>query len=56
VSLINSNQALLLILTSGVAAVMVRLGIRTKLLERHRHGRCRACGRALDAGRCPHCV
>jgi hypothetical protein len=45
-----------LVLAAGVAALMLRIGIQSKLLEwRHQSRRCPSCGRLLTARVCRHC-
>jgi hypothetical protein len=45
-----------MLLTVGVAAVMVRLGFDKDTLERKHPGWCGSCGRRLEGGRCPSCT
>ncbi|HWQ01481.1 MAG TPA: hypothetical protein VN449_05120 [Gaiellaceae bacterium] len=51
-----SHPILTFVLSAGAGALMVRLGVQSKLLE-WRHGlRCPACGRLRRSGVCPHCT
>jgi hypothetical protein len=53
---LDPDVALLAVLTTGVGFAMVRLGLRTKLLDRsHKPRPCQACGHPLVGGRCPSC-
>jgi hypothetical protein len=52
----SSHLLLALVLTAGAGALMMRIGIQSKLLEwRHRQRRCPACGRLRSGTICRHC-
>jgi hypothetical protein len=47
----------LAVVTTGVGAVMIRLGLGQGLLQpRKAHRRCQSCGRLIDGPACRHCT
>lgn len=53
---LDSNILASLVLTSGLSAVLVFVGMRAKLLvARHPRKRCPACGRLVEGGRGCRC-
>jgi hypothetical protein len=53
---LDPDATLVAVLTTGVGFAMVRLGLRTRLLDRsHKRRPCPACGRHRVWGRCPNC-
>jgi hypothetical protein len=51
-----SHLLLAMVLSAGAGALMLRIGIQSKLLEwRSRRRRCPSCGR-LRSGVCRHCA
>ncbi len=47
----------LILVTTGVAAVMIKLGIARGLLQsRNPRRRCPSCGRLIDGPVCRHCT
>jgi hypothetical protein len=53
---LDHDLALLAVVTTGVGCAMVRIGLRSKLLDRsHKSRPCPACGRLRRHGRCPNC-
>ncbi|HXY84627.1 MAG TPA: hypothetical protein VEH52_04015 [Gaiellaceae bacterium] len=54
---LSQHLALLAVITSGVGAAMVRIGLNRRGLEPRRvERRCPACGRTLRAAACEACT
>ena len=53
---LDPHVALLAVISTGAGAVMLRLGLRARLLDPVRQRRrCAACGRLATGRRCPRC-
>jgi hypothetical protein len=54
---ISNHLALLAVVTTGIGAVMLSLGLRSGLLlKRAARRRCPSCGHIMDAPVCNRCV